>query len=134
VSAAEVQAYATDETTEDAGISPSSSTDNPPRKPGTFTSESAREARKRRGAQLQPTDSDARIESALRKAAAGGDTKAAETLIRWLQRPRMDATTDNSESLSVEELERLHAGLDRLACMEESALENVVGAIMEGRI
>jgi hypothetical protein len=126
VSAAEAQAEAQPD------VVPSQP--EPPRLPGVpFTSESAREARKLRGAKSPAMESDSKIEASLRKAATT-DPRAAETLIRWLQRPRLDATTDNSESLSIEELERLHAGLDRLACMEESALEGLVGAIMEGRI
>jgi hypothetical protein len=63
---------------------------------------------------------------ALRKAAAGGDTKAAETLIRWLQRPQPVATQGNEGGLSELELEELHAGLKRLAMLPPEALASLL--------
>jgi len=100
---------------------------------GAFTSESAREARKLRGTGLQRQDSDSAIEASLRKAART-DPRAAETLIRWLARPKDVVLDDSMEGLSTEELERIHAGLMRLCSMPSEDMAHVLEAILSGAI
>ena len=96
---------------------------------GSFTSESAKEAAKRRGGVSLRQGTDADIERSLRRAARS-DPKAAETLIRWLARPRV-AEEDNMESISTEQLERLHQGLIWLCSMEEGERARVVRSLIE---
>jgi hypothetical protein len=62
------------------------------------------------------------------------DPRAAEILLRWLQRPRAVAEDDGFEALSVEQLESLHAGLMRLSSMDPHELGAVVQTCIEGRI
>jgi hypothetical protein len=52
------------------------------------------------------------------------DPRAAEILLRWLQRPRTEEHVGgiDLDSLSERELERLHAGLTRLARLDETEL------------
>jgi hypothetical protein len=71
--------------------------------------------------------SDAEIERGLRERAVS-DPRAAEILSRWLQRPRLESTTPgvDVEALSTEKLERLHAGLVRLASMPDEELQALV--------
>jgi hypothetical protein len=101
-----------------------------------WTSETAREARKLRGTKLQrggpeaPADAD--IEAGLRKRAKD-DPRAAEVLLRWLNRPRPDAVEDELDGLSRGELERLHTRLQALCSMEESAFERVLAQAEDGR-
>jgi hypothetical protein len=64
---------------------------------------------------------------------AVSDPRAAEILLRWLQRPRTDERVGgvDLDSMSERELERLHAGLVKLASMDDTVLaalvEHVVG-------
>jgi hypothetical protein len=55
---------------------------------------------------------------------AVSDPRAAETLLGWLQRARADERVGgvDLESMSERELERLYAGLVRLASMDEEPL------------
>jgi hypothetical protein len=68
-----------------------------------------------------PSDSD--IERGLREKAVN-DPRAAEILLRWMQRPRPVEETPgvDLDSLSYAELERLHAGLMRLTALPENEL------------
>jgi hypothetical protein len=52
------------------------------------------------------------------------DPRAAEILLRWLPRPKPLAETPGADldSMSEAELERLHAGLTRLAALPEKEL------------
>jgi hypothetical protein len=77
--------------------------------------------------------SDADIERGLREKAVT-DPRAAEILIRWLQRLRPVAVDDSVEVLSVEQLESLHAGLVRLSCIPPEDLGVLVRACLDGRI
>jgi hypothetical protein len=100
-----------------------------------WTSETAREARSRVGSKLQrqdPGPSDATIEAGLRNRAKD-DPRAAEVLLRWLNRPRPDAVEDELDGLTRGELERLHTRLQALCSMEESAFERVLAQAEDGR-
>jgi len=100
------------------------------RKPGTFTSESGREAaalRTARSLERRSGASDAAIEKALRDKAKT-DPRAAEVLLRWLSRPRSDAPEDDLDGLTRSELETLHERLTILCSMEESAFAALVSA------
>jgi hypothetical protein len=68
-----------------------------------------------------PTDAD--IERGLRERAVN-DPRAAEILLRWMQRPKPVEETPgvDLDSLSYAELERLHAGLMRLTALPENEL------------
>jgi hypothetical protein len=70
-----------------------------------------------------PSDID--IEHGLRQKAAS-DPRAAEVLLRWLQRPQAGQQEQSLHGLSRGELERLHTTLIRLSRMEESALEALI--------
>jgi hypothetical protein len=51
----------------------------------------------------------------------------AEVLLRWLQRPRQDNPPGvDLDSLSEAQLERLHAGLVKLASMDDTVLAALV--------
>jgi hypothetical protein len=86
-------------------------------------------ARATRGKRESP--SDAEIEPGLRERAAS-DPRAAEILLRWLQRPRADDGVggDDLESMSERELERLSAGLVRLASMADTVLAALVEHVL----
>jgi hypothetical protein len=62
------------------------------------------------------------------------DPRAAEILLRWMQRPRQVAEDDGLEALSIEQLEALHAGLMRLCSMPSEELAALVRACMDGRV
>ena len=81
----------------------------------------SRESRAKRGEREPP--SDAEIERGLRERAVNS-ARDAEVLLRWRQTVRTgDATTGvDLESLSERELERLYAGLLRLASLDETVL------------
>jgi hypothetical protein len=104
------------------------------RKPGTFTSETAREARKLRGSRLQPKDlapADAAIETALRRRALD-DPRAAEILLRWLQRPSTEppqAGHIELDTMPSEELKALHTRLLRLAQLSDDELQRALQAV-----
>ena len=75
--------------------------------------------------------SDAEIERGLRKRAVS-DPRAAEILLRWLQRPRAEERVGgvDHDSMSERELERLHAGLVKLTSMEDTVLAALVEHVL----
>ena len=62
------------------------------------------------------------------------DPRAAEILLRRLQRPRADERVPgvDLDSMSESELERLHAGLLKLAALPDEELRALVGSLLEG--
>jgi hypothetical protein len=57
----------------------------------------------------------------------------AEVLLRWLQRPRQDNPPGvDLHSLSEAQLERLHAGLVKLASMDDTVLAALVEHVFAG--
>jgi hypothetical protein len=77
--------------------------------------------------------SDLQIENRLRERAVS-DPRAAEILLRWLQRPRVEKRVGgvDLDSLSERELERLHAGLLKVAALPEVELRALGGSLLEG--
>ena len=93
-------------------------TEEKARKPGTFTRESAREARKLRGQAVKRIATDADIEARLRADAHKGIRGAASELRAW-QRERKQEHTEamtlaSMEEMSSTELERYGAWLQRM--------------------
>jgi hypothetical protein len=62
------------------------------------------------------------------------DPRAAEILLRWMQRPRPVTEDDGLEALSIEQLEALHAGLMLLSLMDPGELRVLVQACIDGRV
>jgi hypothetical protein len=61
------------------------------------------------------------------------DPRAAEILLRWLQRPRQDNPPGvDLDAMSETQLERLHAGLVRLVLMDETVLAALVEHVLAG--
>lgn len=62
------------------------------------------------------------------------DPRAAEILLGWLQRPRTDERIGGMDldSMSERELERLYAGLLKLATLPEQELRALVGSLLAG--
>ena len=107
-------------------------------RPHRWTQEESRNAarlsRESRATRLKSEPpSDAEIERSLREKAVG-DPRAAEILLRWLQRPRRETKTAgvDLDSMSERELERLYSGLVRLASMDETVLAALVEQVMPG--
>ena len=76
--------------------------------------------------------SDAEIERGLREKAVT-DPRAAEILLRWLQRPRQDNPAGvGLDAMSEAQLERLHAGLVKLASMDGTVLAALVEHVLAG--
>ena len=77
--------------------------------------------------------SDAEIERCLRERAVS-DPRAAEILLRWLQRPRAEERVGgvDLDSMSERELERLYAGLLKLAALPEVELRALIGRLLAG--
>jgi hypothetical protein len=74
--------------------------------------------------------SDAEIERGLRERAVS-DPRAAEILLRWLQRPRQDDPPGvDLDAMSEAQLERLHVGLVKLASMDDSVLAALVEQVL----
>jgi hypothetical protein len=75
--------------------------------------------------------SDAEIERGLRERAVKS-ARDAEVLLRWRQTVRPSDTPPgvDLESLSERELERLYAGLVRLASMDEAVLDKLVEHVL----
>jgi hypothetical protein len=89
----------------------------------------SRESRAERRRDAPPSDAD--IERGLRERAVS-DPRAAEILLRWMQRPRPLASEDDAlEALSVEQLERLHAGLMRLCSMDPGEQARIVRRLLD---
>jgi hypothetical protein len=78
-----------------------------------------------------PSDND--IERGLRERAVT-DPRAAEILLRWLQRPRPSEVTPgvDLDAMSDAQLERLYAGLTRLATLPEDELKALLGSLLVG--
>jgi hypothetical protein len=91
----------------------------------------ARRVRATRGQREPPSDSE--IERGLRERAVS-DPRAAEILLRWLQRPRTEERTGgvDLDSLSEAELEQLYAGLVRLARLDGTELAALVEHVLAG--
>jgi hypothetical protein len=89
----------------------------------------SRESRATRRDRKPP--SDAEIERGLRERAVT-DPRAAEILLRWMQRPKpaAEAPGVDLDAMSEAELERLHAGLTRLAALPERELHALVTSLM----
>ena len=105
-------------------------------RPHRWTKEEAREAARlsresRATRSKSEPPSDAEIERGLREKAVS-DPRAAEILLRWLQRIRPPEATPgvDLDSMSERELERLHAGLVRLASMDETVLASLVEQVL----
>ena len=77
--------------------------------------------------------SDAEIEAGLRERAVS-DPRAAEILLRWQQRPRAEERVGgvDLDSMSERELERLYAGLLKLAALPEEHLHALLTSVLEG--
>ena len=76
--------------------------------------------------------SDAEIERGLRERAVS-DPRAAEILLRWLQRPRQDNPPGvDLDDMSEARLERLHAGLVKLASIDGTVLAALVEQVLTG--
>jgi hypothetical protein len=75
------------------------------------------------------------IERGLRERAVS-DPRAAEILLRWLQRPRVEERVGgvDLDSMSERELERLYlyGGLLRLAALPGEELHALVGSLLAG--
>jgi hypothetical protein len=65
---------------------------------------------------------------------AVSDPRAAEILLRWLQRPRVEERVGgvDLDSMSERELERLYAGLLKLAALNEPVLAALVQQVLAG--
>ena len=77
--------------------------------------------------------SDAEIERGLRERAVR-DPRAAEILLRWLQRRPVNEQVGgvDLDSMSERELERLYVGLLKLASMDEPVLAGLVEHVLAG--
>jgi hypothetical protein len=77
--------------------------------------------------------SDEEIERGLRERAVT-DPRAAEILLRWMQRPRPVAETPgvDLDAMNEAELERLYAGLTRLAKLPPNELQALVESLLAG--
>jgi hypothetical protein len=71
------------------------------------------------------------IERGLRERAVS-DPRAAEILIRWLQRPRAEERVGGVglDAMSERELERLHASLLKLAALPDEELRELVASLL----
>jgi hypothetical protein len=59
------------------------------------------------------------------------DPRAAEILLRWLQRPRQDNPPGvDLDAMSEARLERLHPGLVKLASLDETVLAALVEHVL----
>jgi hypothetical protein len=105
-------------------------------RPHRWTPEEAREAallsRERRATRRDhkpPSDED--IERGLRERAVT-DPRAAEILLRWLQRPRpVDETPGvDLDSMSEAQLESLYAGLVRIAALPPNELQALIQSLL----
>jgi hypothetical protein len=65
---------------------------------------------------------------------AVSDPRAAEILLRWLQRPRRETKSGgvDLEALSEPQLERLYAGLLGLASLDSTVLAGLVERVLAG--
>jgi hypothetical protein len=87
--------------------------------------ESSDRATRRTGART-----DAEIERGVRERVVS-DPRAAEILLRWLQRPRQDNPPGvDLDAMSEARLERLHAGLVKPASLDETVLAALVEHVL----
>jgi hypothetical protein len=79
--------------------------------------------------------SDAEIERGLRERAVS-DPRAAEILLRWLQRPRVEERVGgvDLDSMSERELEQLYAGLLKLAALPEEHLHALLTSVLADEV
>jgi hypothetical protein len=96
-------------------------------------SRSVRITGRRATRRIREAPSDAEIERGLREKAVT-DPRAAEILLRWLQRPRVEERVGgvDLDSMSERELDRLYAGLVKLASMDEPVLAALVEHVLAG--
>ena len=82
---------------------------------------------------IREPPTDAAIETGLRERAVS-DPRDAEILLRWLQRPRVEERVGgvDLDSMSERELERVYAGLLRLAVLPDREPRALVGSLLEG--
>lgn len=122
----------------DAGLAAEAETEPDRAGPHRWTREEAREAarlsresRVTRRDKKPPSDED--IERGLRDRAVS-DPRAAEILLRWLQRPRpVDETPGvDLDSMSEAQLESLYAGLVRIAALPSNELQVLVQSLLAG--
>ena len=107
-------------------------------RPPRWTQEEAREVARlsRKSRAMRRTrehPSDAEIEHGLRDRAVS-DPRAAEILLRWLQRPRAEERVGgvDLDSMSERELERVYAGLLKLAGLPDGELRALVRSLLAG--
>jgi hypothetical protein len=64
------------------------------------------------------------------------DPRAAEILLRWLQRPRAEERVGgvDLDSMSERELERLYAGLLKLAALPEEQLHALLTSVLADEV
>jgi hypothetical protein len=88
-----------------------------------------RERRANRRDREPPSDAD--IERGLRERAVS-DPRAAEILLRWLQRPRAEQRVGgvDFESMSEAQLQRLYAGMLKLAALPDEELGALVDHVL----
>ena len=90
------------------------------------------ESRRRATRRSREPPSDAEIERGLREKAVT-DPRAAEILLRWLQRPRQDNPPGvDLDAMPEAQLKRLHAGLVKLASMDDTVLAALVEHALAG--
>jgi hypothetical protein len=67
---------------------------------------------------------------------ADSDPRAAEILLRWLQRPRAEERVGgvDLDSMSERELERLYAGLLKLAALPEEHLHALLTTVLADQV
>jgi hypothetical protein len=75
------------------------------------------------------------IERGLRERAVS-DPRAAEILLRWLQRPRVEDRVGgvDLDSMSERELERLYAGLLKLAVLPDQHLHALLTSVLADEV
>jgi hypothetical protein len=105
-----------------------------------WTQEEAREAARlsresRATRRKSEPPSDAEIERGLREKAVS-DPRAAEILLRWLQRPRVEERVGgvDLDSMSERELERLYAGLLKLAALPDEHLHALLTSVLADEV
>jgi hypothetical protein len=102
-----------------------------PRIPAIAGEEPATPRARRATRRYREPPSDAEIERGLRERAVS-DPRAAEILLRWLQRPRAEERVGgvDLDSMSERELERLYAGLLKLAALPNEELRALVRSLL----